>query len=347
MVIFFSQLKKVFRLLNRENVPKIFLLIILSVALGTFGIYIFEYKINQNVGGVLDAIWWSLVTITTVGYGDISPVTLGGRITAVIVMILGIGFVGMFTATIASIFVERKLKEERGLMKTNATGHTILCGWNFQAEDIIQEIRADKETRNQFIVLIADIDSKPIDDTDLFFIKGDVNEDTLQKANLEEARNIIIIGDDRLDPRSRDARTILNTLTVESINPDVYTCVEIENSENVAHCRRAKADEIIVSGEFSSKLLARAAIHHGISKLIDELVSSRYGADLYKIEAPKRWVGIKFIDAFTQAKIDFDAIIVAIDSAAKKAFLSNPEKNYVIQSGDSLILISTKKPDFV
>ena len=54
------------------------------------------------------------MTITTVGYGDITPSTIGGRIIGVVVMVFGIGLLGMFTATIASIFVETKLKEGKG-----------------------------------------------------------------------------------------------------------------------------------------------------------------------------------------------------------------------------------------
>jgi len=346
MGLFFAQMRQFFRLLKRENIPRLLLLTVFSIIIGTLGLWLFERAYNSNVTSLLDAIWWSFVTVTTVGYGDISPITLGGRITAVIVMLLGIGFLGMFTATIASVFVEHKLKEERGLKKVNITNHTILCGWNHRAEAVFQEIRSDKVLQDTKIVLIADIDAKPLDDDSFFFVKGDVTEENLRRANLEKAKNVIIVADDRLDPRSRDAKTILNTLTVESINPNVYTCVEIEDASNANYCRRAKADEIIISGEFSSKMLALAALHHGISKLIDELLSSRYGSNLYKYKVPASFVGQKFIDIFLKAKSDYNCTIVAIESESEKIFISNPPADYQIKPDDFLIIIASQKPEF-
>lgn len=74
---------------------------------GAFGIMAFEPGM-KNFG---DALWWSLVTTTTVGYGDISPVSTGGRILAGILMLVGIGFLGMVTGSIATFFVNRLSKE--------------------------------------------------------------------------------------------------------------------------------------------------------------------------------------------------------------------------------------------
>jgi len=259
-------------------------------------------------------------------------------------MLMGIGFLGLFTATIASIFVEQKLKAEKGLKAVKLTDHLIICGWNHRAEDIVKEIRAHPAGRMAEIVLIADIESKPLDDENLYFVKGEVTEDNLKRANLTEAKNIIILADERLDPRSRDAKTILNTLTVESLHPDVYTCVEIENSDNVAHCRRAKANEIIVSGEFSSKLLARATVNHGISKFIDELLSSQYGEELHKINVSDSMVGRRFIDILMLMKEKYDCIVVAIESEQEGVFISNPPSGYQIKERDFLILVSKQIP---
>ena len=74
-------------------------LTIIMVAGGALGIYLFEGM------SFSDGIWWSFVTTTTVGYGDISPESLGGRIVAAILMLVGIGFIGMLTGTIATYFL--------------------------------------------------------------------------------------------------------------------------------------------------------------------------------------------------------------------------------------------------
>jgi voltage-gated potassium channel len=68
----------------------------------------FEYGVNENVHNFFDSIWWSMVTITTIGYGDIAPVTTGGRIVAMMLMMLGIGFLGLTTGIVARTIVVHK-----------------------------------------------------------------------------------------------------------------------------------------------------------------------------------------------------------------------------------------------
>jgi voltage-gated potassium channel len=82
------------------------LVAIATVVLGAVGIYVAEGGENRTISGFGDALWWAIVTATTVGYGDVSPVTLEGRLIAVALMVTGIGVIGVFTATVASFFFE-------------------------------------------------------------------------------------------------------------------------------------------------------------------------------------------------------------------------------------------------
>lgn len=68
--------------------------------------YAFEHGANENVNTFFDSVWWAMVTITTVGYGDISPVTAGGRIVSMFLMMMGIGLVGLTTARVATYLVK-------------------------------------------------------------------------------------------------------------------------------------------------------------------------------------------------------------------------------------------------
>ena len=75
------------------------------VLLGALGIYTTEVGTNASIRTFADALWWSVVTATTVGYGDLSPQTPEGRLIAVVLMFTGIGVIGVFTATVASFFL--------------------------------------------------------------------------------------------------------------------------------------------------------------------------------------------------------------------------------------------------
>ena len=84
---------------------------VVVVFLGAFGVFIFETDANKSIGSFGDALWWAVVTATTVGYGDVSPVTVEGRFIAVVLMLTGIGVIGIFTATVASYFFEQDRSE--------------------------------------------------------------------------------------------------------------------------------------------------------------------------------------------------------------------------------------------
>ena len=72
------------------------------IGLGAIGIFAVERGQNNNIQSIGDALWWAVVTTTTVGYGDVSPVIGEGRLIAVSLMVVGIGFIGVFTATVTS-----------------------------------------------------------------------------------------------------------------------------------------------------------------------------------------------------------------------------------------------------
>lgn len=98
---------------------------------GAFSFYYFEEVLNparreNNVKNVGDACWWAIVTLTTIGYGDISPVTPGGRITAVLLMFFGIGTLGVSTAGIAAYFVKNNQLELLRLRRIR--DHVVICG---------------------------------------------------------------------------------------------------------------------------------------------------------------------------------------------------------------------------
>jgi voltage-gated potassium channel len=332
-------LKRFLRFIQRENLHRLLLIIAILLVISTVGLAFFETGI-----GWTNALWWSIVTLTTVGYGDIAPTTFAGRIIGVVVMIFGIGMLGMFTATIASIFVEKKLKENRGMKSFKFENHTILCEWNHRTAEILRELRSDKRMEGQPVILIANEEMKPADDEDLHFIKGDITEENLKRANLEKAKTVVVLGDETLDANARDAQVVLAALTVESMNPDVYTIVELVNESNVRHCKRANADEIIVGDEFSSRLISRAALDHGISLVLSELLSSRYGNEIYKIPLPPELGDKNFIEIFTEMKSRYNSIVLAIQKGSDDAVISNPPSDHPVAQEDFLIIISNDRP---
>lgn len=337
----FSFIKRLIALIRREKITRAGIFIVLVILSGSSAFTYFEKEAS-----FIDGLWWAVVTLTTVGYGDISPTTTGGRFVGMAVMIIGIGFLGVLTASIATIFIEEKLLENRGMKATQAKDHFIICGWNFRGEEIVSELRADPKCSGIPLVIIADIPEKPTDDPRLCFIHGEANTDTLEKANLNDARVVILLSDDRLDTYARDAKTILNILVIKNLNPGIYTCVELMDAKNVEHCRMAKADEIIVVGELSTNLLVQAAVDHGITRLISELVSNRYGEEIYKIKLPSDMEGRTFFEVMCDLKKTHNILCLGIEDDTGENLVTNPDCDHKLGKDDCLIVVATDRPDF-
>lgn len=330
-----KRLQQLYLFLRRENLLYLFAVIFLIVLISSILISWFEPEISFTGG-----IWWSVVTLTTVGYGDISPATPAGRVLAIVVMFFGIGLLGMLSAGLATILINRRMREDRGMIPSTVEDHIIICEWNHRAKAILKELRADPQTEQTPVVLVADIEEIPLDDSDLLFIRGVVCEETLKKANLKNARTIIVLGDDRTETTARDAKVVLTTLTIESMNPAVYSVVELVDKKNEPHCLRANADEIIIGSELSSHLIASAASDHGISRVVTELLSSRYGNELYSMPVPAEMAGKNFLDILVAMKREKNVTVFGIQKGRASALLPNPDADYPVTAEDLLLVIS-------
>ena len=191
--------------LRRENLFRLIGVIVVLVLVGAAGLTYFEDDRPFH-----DALWWAIVTLTTVGFGDISPASLGGRLIGVVLMFFGIGVLGTFTATIAGAFVEQRQRKDRGMGEHDLEGHIILCGWNDRTKEILKDLRADKRSAGDPIALVADIQANPASGDDhLHFVRGTETEDDLKRAGIEKAKTVVLVGDRSLDYGPRDAKAVL------------------------------------------------------------------------------------------------------------------------------------------
>src|SRR5574344_2940632 len=95
-----------------------------------FIIFIAEQKTNSEINTFFDAFWYTLVTITTVGYGDITPDSFIGRFAGLILLLFGAIIFAAFTGKIASILFDKQLKKDRGLIQLKKIkNHFLICGW--------------------------------------------------------------------------------------------------------------------------------------------------------------------------------------------------------------------------
>jgi voltage-gated potassium channel len=336
-MLFLVFFRKCVRFLKNEVLGRLIIITICVLMVGTIGMALVENN------PIRDAIWWSLVTVTTVGYGDISPETTGGRIIGGVIMLFGIGFLGMFTATIASALVGRRIRQDRGLKALKGLkDHILLCGWNYSAGEVISEIHSDD--REKDVVIIANLDENPLDENHVYFVRGDPADlDKLEMACFRTASTAIVLHNESTPGNSSDGQGIFTVLAIKHERPDIYVCVQILDENNVDHCYRAGADEVIVTGGLTAKLLSRATLDHGVTRVVSELLSNRYGKnELYKIKCPEKYAGTTFSSVFPAFKRDHKGIIMGIEKTDR--FLTNPDDDVVLDKDDYLIVIAEERP---
>ena len=309
-----------FRLLIRNSFFQVGLGIFLVMILGGLVLRILEIgKITEGEA----PFWWAIVTMTTVGYGDFAPKTPEGRMFAVLVMFAGISLTAMFTAIISSIFVAKRIREEKGLEKVNIKNHIILCGWNRNADKIIDSIQYLAERGRKDIVLINDLDEEEIARLKtryrkirLHFVAGDyTSEQVLVKANLEVAETVIIIPSDISDSiHNPDDKTILAALTIKGLEPNIRLIAYLHNRENLTHIKRANADEVVISDDFGAYMLASHVMDPGIPQAVNRLLDNVSKNRFKRVDIPSEFIGKPFDNLFNHFRKKNNSILVGVFS---------------------------------
>lgn len=293
----------------------------------------YSYQIGSPMKRLGDGIWWAIVTLCTVGYGDLYPRTVAGRIFGIGLMLTGYCVLSIITAKIASILVEKRIRQEKGLERVTSTEHIVICGWNEYIQEILDGIILSGQTGSE-IVLINELSEEEMSNfkfkyassLNLSFIHGDyTSEGVLTRANVAEAGSVIILADTRGEKgiEKADERTILATLAVKSMAPKARVYAEILNRDNVPHLRRARVDDVIVRGEHSGFLLANASLAPGIHQVIKELLNFRAGNNLARLSFPKRFVGKTFKALSLYLRETERAILVGLVSEVRNINLDD------------------------
>ena len=322
--------------LRRENLFRVMGVTIVLVLIGTAGFTYFEEE-----RPFYDALWWAIVTLTTVGFGDISPVTVGGRVIGVVLMFFGVGVITMLTGRLASAFVDQRQRKDRGMGDCDMQDHIILCGWSYRTQEILKDLRADSRSAASPVALVADVETNPAsDDEHLCFVRGKGTEGDLMRAGIKRAKTVVLVGDRSHDYQARDAKAVLAVLTARALNSNAYVIVELAGEENLRHCEQAGANEIIVGADLCSRVISTATLDHGISKVLHELLSAQKGHDLKTHPVPEGYGGRKFIEVFSELKRNRNMIALAIQPHGAGEIETNPDAGRLVTADDRLVVIS-------
>lgn len=321
-----------------SNISKILLFTVTIVLITSYLFYLFESK-EQDIT-FTDGLWWGFVTVTTVGYGDLYPVTLFGKIVATFLMVIGIGTFGLITASVATIFFDKMVKGESGELKVNCKNHIVIFGYTNKTKSIIEEI--NNEDHPNEIVVISSVQGLKKPNDSFHYVNGtETDDETLKKANISKASRVIILSDESLEQtQMRDAKSVLICLAVDKMNPNVHIVAEIADEKNLNHFLRANVDDYVITSQITSKIIARGAMNRYVSDSIKELTTNAYGNELYEKKMDQLKEPITFSTLASDYLINKQCIVIGIVKNDKT--LLNPLADELINKGDSIVYISQK-----
>lgn len=321
--------------------------------IGGVSIYLVEKETNSSINSLIDGLWWALVTITTVGFGDITPATTLGRIIGGGLMVGGMFTLALFAGFVGSSLVTAMLsiREEQFRMGDYAN-HVVICGYDETTEMLLELVRKEIDTNETRVVVFEDSERPRELSPDYLWVQGDpTKQSELDKVRITHARAVIVVGSRELTPHVADARTILIIFTIRAYltaNPAIvgnrrsplYVMAEILDAENVDHARTAGADEVIETRRLGFSMLAHAIRYRGTADTMSRVVmSGSYNAYVGvipdKIKLPMLYGALLLELRLTER----GGLIIGL-RPPRGPEIFNPSKEQMVHPGTHLVYLS-------
>jgi voltage-gated potassium channel len=285
--------------------------------------------------GIVDLLYFTMVTVATVGYGDIVPVTPRARlIDAFFIVPIRIGIWFIFLGTAYQFVVQRVIEDYRmKRFQQQLRDHVIVCGYGLSGAVAIREL-LESGTDPASIVVIDSLQDtlEAASALGVTGLLGDPSrENLLQQAQVRDAKAVIVAVAD-------DSAAILITLTVRSVSPATRIIVRVQEHVFQRQLRQAGADVIVSSTKMGGLLLADAVQSRYLVPFVNDLLSTRGRVILVERPAELREIGCR-----TNAVQG--ALVVGLVRGAKTMFFYQ-EPPCIIEAEDLLIVIqSARRPD--
>lgn len=320
-------------------------LILIGYVTTVYMVYFFESQAQgASITTLTEAFWYSLVTLTTVGYGVYSPVTPFGRLVGAILILSSLGilgyFIGKLTEHIQSVAEKRKM----GLEGTQFKQHVIIVGWSdFTYGVLTQVINAGKQacvlTDNKDHI---DIIYNLFDRSKVFVICADyTTTDLLSKAGAPHASSLMpCLGD--------DTKNLVFVINAKKSFPHLSTVVTIDKIELKDTFTHAGVDFVISQNEVSSKIVASYVFEPIVARFSEDILASTCSEDGYDIKQfyvtdQSHFVGLNFGEIFSELRDKHNVVAIGLGKHDNGLYelLKLPANDTPITVGDYVLVMSS------
>ncbi len=318
-----------------EKLTRAFILLTVSLLTGVAGFSFFE---NHNV---LDAFYLTVLTISTVGFETLKPMSDGGKLFTSFYIILNIGIFAYVVSIFATYIFEGELRVifknfMKGREVSQMKGHTIVCGYDRNGMKVCEELQ--KENRN-FVVIDKNKEAieRHADKIDFQYLIGDATADeVLRSAGIERAASIITT-------LPYDANNVFIALTARELNPDIKIIARASDQSSEKKLKLAGATHVIMPDALGGLHMARLITKPcsiEFLELLNGIGDSRMVLDEFAINQLNNEYQNKTIKQLDIRKKTGVSVLGLKQS--NKEFVFNPNADTVINNDDILIILGTQ-----
>lgn len=316
-----------------------YLLIVAAAFFAAWGLMALFEPPDSEIAHPGNYWWWFLVTAFTVGYGDLFPVSTGGRIGAFLVMFTAIGVVAALVGDLLEHAAARKSKRMKGTVHVNARNHFVVIGYApGRTERLVHDLCAEADNHVVMCATMEQVAEHPMpDEHQVSLARGDLTDGAAMKqASLGTARAAIVD-----TPDGDDDQAALHALVVNRINPRLHVVVAARDLDRMVRLLGQFGSEFECAEWYDVRMLSEAAKDPGITRFHADLKTSGTGSDTHSLRLPNAVAGRMLRDIHSPLKEELNATVCALGSADR--FLNNPPLSTPLEPGMTLYYIANRR----
>ncbi|MCG8579185.1 MAG: ion channel [Bacteroidales bacterium] len=294
---------------------------------------------NANIKSLTDALWYTIVTLTTVGYGDFYPVTPLGKIAGLFVILGSLGVIGFFIGEISSrinIYMEKK---KTGFFGTDFENHYVIIGWSEFGRKVADQVFpaghkiAFVTNSKNDLELIKDL----YQHDQCFGMFADYNNmQAYDKVNILKSKAVFV-------NFIEDTETLVFVLNLKKAFPNLNIIVNCSNPNLKETLINTGINHVVSRSEVASRMVASYLFEPHVAEYTEDLISTSIRQDdqdiqQFKITEDNPYLGKSYIDAFVEMKKNLNVILIGLVIGNKVN--KNPKDDQILEKGQYMIIIS-------
>ncbi len=287
----------------------------------------------------LDSLYMTIITLTTVGFGEVHPLSQAGRVFTVGLIMIGIFLVTWVAASLVSLIVSEELRMSMRMKRmqrdiAKLTNHFIVCGHGRMGRQACQDFR---QAGVPFVVVDNDPEEiARLGERDILYVHGDATEDeVLQAAGIERARALIAVA-------ANDAENTFIVLTARKLNPDLLIVARSVEQSAEAKLLAAGADRVICPYTIGGRRIAVAALRPSVMEFLETVMhldSTDLAVNEYLVTAGSPLVGRSVVESAVRQRTG--AVVLAVKHVHDSQLDTHVDPEHPLEAGDVLIALGT------